>query len=117
MAADISAIIAQLPPNLQQQIPYYKETLRPNMYAATGISLFLVYVCVGLRLYGRRLQGQSLWWDDYMSISALVSQPNSHDTLIANEVGLTKSFFSRFSHRYQPASSWPLRTLAMAGTK
>lgn len=73
MATNISAIIAQLPLHLQQQIPHYHETMRPNMYAAIIISLLLVYISVGLRIYGRRLQGQNLWWDDYMSIAALVS--------------------------------------------
>lgn len=73
MATNTSEIIAQLPLHLQQQIPHYHETLRPNMYAAIWISLLLVYVSVGLRIYGRRLQGQDLWWDDYMSIAALVS--------------------------------------------
>lgn len=73
MATDLSMIIAQLPPYLQEQFPHYEETLRPNIYAATGICLVIAYVCVGLRLYGRRLQAQALWWDDYMSIVALVS--------------------------------------------
>lgn len=73
MATNAADIIAQLPPHLQEQIPHYNETLRPNMYAATGISLLLVYVCVGLRIYARHLQGQNLWWDDYMSVAALVS--------------------------------------------
>lgn len=72
MAANMSEIIAQLPLPLQEQVPLYEETLRPNMYAGIGISLFLVYVCVGLRIYGRRLQGISLWWDDHMSIVAAV---------------------------------------------
>lgn len=72
MAANMSEIIAQLPLPLQEQVPLYEETLRPNMYAGIGISLFLVYVCVGLRIYGRRLQGISLWWDDHMSIVAAI---------------------------------------------
>lgn len=78
MATDLSKIIAQLPPYLQEQVPHYEETLRPNIYAATGICLVLAYVSVGLRLYGRRLQGQALWWDDYMSIVALVSHFHRH---------------------------------------
>ncbi|KAG6368641.1 hypothetical protein INS49_002854 [Diaporthe citri] len=72
MATNISEVIAQLPLHLQEQFLRYEETLRPNMYAASGVSLLLVYVCVSLRIYGRRLQGQSLWWDDYMSVAALL---------------------------------------------
>lgn len=117
MATNISAIVAQLPPYLQEQIPRYKETLRPNIYAATGISLLLAYVCVSLRLYGRRLQGQSLWWDDYMSIVALVSQFNSHDEPTIDEINLTMRLVPSCSHRYRQRYFCTLRTWAGAGTK
>lgn len=89
MATDLSMIVAQLPPYLREQIPHYEETLRPNIYAATGICLVLAYVSVGFRLYGRRLQGQALWWDDYMSVVALVSHFHSHDAPTTGEVDLT----------------------------
>lgn len=89
MAANLSMIVAKLPPYLQEQVPHYEETLRPNIYAATGICLVLAYVSVGLRLYGRRLQGQALWWDDYMSIVALVSHFRPHDAPTTDEVDLT----------------------------
>lgn len=99
MATNISVIIEQLPLYLQGQIPLYKETLRPNIYAAAGICLFLAYISVGLRLYGRRLQGQSLWWDDYMSIVALVSHPDSHDAPNTSEIDLTMQPVPSCSHR------------------
>lgn len=72
MTTNISEIVEQLPRYLQEQVPVYEETLRPNMYAGIAISVLLVYISVGLRLYGRRLQGMDLWWDDYTSILALV---------------------------------------------
>lgn len=83
MAANISAIIELLPLYLQEQVPYYEETLQPNIYAAIAVSLGLVYICVGLRIYGRHLQGLNLWWDDYTSIIALVRYPCSKYELIA----------------------------------
>lgn len=69
---DLVAILPLLPESLQEQLPLYDETYQPDMYAAIGVSAFLACVCVALRIYGRRLQGQKLWWDDYTSIVALV---------------------------------------------
>lgn len=117
MATDLSKIVAQLPPYLQEQIPHYEETLRPNIYAATGICLVIAYVSVGLRLYGRRLQGQALWWDDYMSIVALVSLFHSHEARNPGEVDLTMRLVSRYSHWYPPPYFCTLHTWAGAGTK
>lgn len=83
MAANISAIIELLPVYLQEQAPYYEDTLQPNIYAAIIVSLVLGYICVGLRIYGRHLQGVNLWWDDYTSIIALVRYPYSKYELAA----------------------------------
>lgn len=83
MATNISAIIELLPHYLQEQVPHYEETLQPNIYAAIIVCLVLVYVSVGLRIYGRHLQGLDLWWDDYTSIIALVKYPYSKYELAA----------------------------------
>lgn len=83
MATNTSAIIELLPHYLREQVPYYEETLQPNIYAAIIVSLGLVYISVGLRIYGRHLQSLNLWWDDYTSIIALVSYPFSKYGLAA----------------------------------
>ncbi|RWA06756.1 hypothetical protein EKO27_g8352 [Xylaria grammica] len=64
-------IIAGLPPNLQAQVPHYDETMQPNIYAACIISIVAAYIAVSLRLWGRRLRSQNLWWDDYLCLVAL----------------------------------------------
>lgn len=97
MATNISTIIAQLPQYLQQQVPRYDETLQPNIYAAVGVSLTLVYFSVGLRIYGRHLQGLNLWWDDYTSIIALVRYIYSKPSLTAGELDLTMILFQFFA--------------------
>lgn len=97
MATNISTIIAQLPQYLQEQVPHYDETLQPNIYAAVGVSLALVYLSVGLRIYGRHLQGLNLWWDDYTSIIALVRNISSKSALTAGELDLTLTLFQFFT--------------------
>jgi hypothetical protein len=122
MATNISAIIAQLPHYLQEQVPLYEETLQPNIYAAIGVCLLLAYVCVGLRIYGRHLQGLDLWWDDYTSIIALVRYLYSKHALTADLLDLTiilflvirDSFFSRPSAPYEPGLR-PTRNLPRFG--
>lgn len=89
MTTNISAIIPLLPQALKEQVPHYEETLRPDLYAAVGISLPLAYICVGLRVYGRRLQGQNLWWDDYTSIIALVRMSHPEYALTGGGLQLT----------------------------
>lgn len=68
-------VIASLAPSLQSQIPLLNEDLQPNVYAALGICHTLACVAVALRLYARRLKAQSLWWDDWLIVVALVRQP------------------------------------------
>lgn len=74
---EIAAILPLLPPTLQEQLPFYDETFQPDMYAAIAVSAFLACVCVALRIYGRHVQGQKLWWDDYTSIIGLVRRPHA----------------------------------------
>lgn len=97
MATNISTIIAQLPQYLQEQVPRYDETLQPNIYAAIGVSLALVYLSVGLRIYGRHLQGLNLWWDDYTSIIALVRYLHPKSALTAGDLDLKMISFQFFT--------------------
>lgn len=65
-------IVASLPTYYQAQIPLWNETRQSNLYASIGICVVLAIVSVWLRLYSRRLKGQSLLVDDYVVVFALV---------------------------------------------
>lgn len=66
-------IVASLPAYEQAQIPFWNESLQPNMYASIAICAALALASVCLRLYSRRLKGQPFLGDDYIIVVALVS--------------------------------------------
>lgn len=45
---------------------------QPALYAVVAVTLTLAAIAVALRFLARRLNGVSLWLDDWLALSALV---------------------------------------------
>ncbi len=56
----------------------------PNVLAVAAVMISLSTIAVGLRVWSRFVGNKAgLWWDDWLSLAALVRKAQSRDNLVA----------------------------------